>query len=1045
MSRLVSWITEQAYRRAAIVIIAVVLLLFYGTYTLTTVRQELIPDIEFPLATVIVQSPGDQPDQIANNVIAPIEAATSGATGLNSTESTSVAGLGVILYSFEFGTSLEDIERELQDALDATQLGPDVQASVLTFDPASFPIFIFDLQGDLSESELLQVANTQVVPELTNLEGVATVEVVGGAIDEVHITLDRAALLERGISYDQVAGALQANNVILPSGQLPSGDALLPIETISILNSIDTIRAIAIPAADGSLVTIGDLGTVEIAEGTPVGYSRTDGQPSISIRVTKTKDANTVEVSERVVDALDEIEDDLPAGASISIFENQAEYISESIRSMVEEGVIGGVLAVIVVFAFLGNWRTTLITAVSIPLSLISAIVVLDQFGYSLNIMTLAGLTIAIGRVIDDSIVVLENVYRHMSEGEPPFAAIVNGAREVTIAILGATATTCAVFLPIGLVGGLIGQLFLPFALAVVAALVASLVVAVTVIPVLARFALANKVKVEPEKRPADTRLGRLYTPALVWALNNRWKTLIASVLLFFGSMALIPLLPVTFLPDSGENVITISVNASPGQTAESVLEQSIEIEGILEEMGAEGYQTVITGASGDIGAIANILSGNSTNSATITAELPSDMDKQDVAEELRHQFEEDPEFANVTVSAAAADGFSSSSVSITLAAESPAAAATLPDFAAQVADAVASVDDIANVSTNLSAVQPSVEVRVDPSLAAEAGLTPEQISSQIANLSSNQTITVAALEEGTLPVRMQLTGANADSVEDLASLEISQGVVLGDVAELVEVEKQVSITRVDGRTAATVSGDISSDNTGGVSAEAQQAVDKLEAPDGVEVLFGGVAGDIEEGFTNMIIAILISIVLVYGIMAALFRSWLDPLVILSTLPLAAIGAIVALLVTGSALSLSSMIGMLMLVGIVVTNAIVMLEFVIMLRKERDYPLREALIEGAQTRVRPILMTAFAAMLALVPLSLGLTEGLLIASDLGRVVIGGLFSSTLLTLLVIPVVYSLADGMRNRVARRFGRGPLVTAPATAGPSLRNINEPGDGE
>jgi len=1043
MSRLVSWLTEMAYRRAAIVILAVVVFLAYGAYTLTTVRQELIPDIEFPLATVIVQSPGDQPEQIANNVIAPIEAATAGVPGLKSTESTSVSNLGVILYSFEFGTSLEDIERELQDALDATPLAPTVQSSVLTFDPATFPIVIFDLQGDLSESELLATAQGQVVPAIANLDGVATVEVVGGAVDEVRITLDRAELLERGISYDQVSQALTDNNVILPSGQLPAGDTTMPIETVALLTSVDTIRSLNVTAADGSLVTLDEIAEVELVPGTPVGYSRTDGQPSVSIRVTKTKDANTVEVSDRVGEALVEVERSLPAGASLSVFEDQAEYITESINALIEEGVIGGVLAIIVVFAFLGNWRTTLITSVSIPLSIIAGVVVLNEFGYSLNIMTLAGLTIAIGRVIDDSIVVLENVYRHMAEGEPSFAAIVNGAREVTIAILGATATTCAVFLPLGLVGGLIGQLFLPFALAVVAALVASLVVAVMIIPVLARFALAGKVKVEPEKRPADTRLGRLYTPALTWALNNRWKTLIVAVVLFFASMALIPLLPVAFLPDAGENTITVSVNARPGETAESVLEQSIEIEAMLQEIGAEGYQTVITGSSGDIGAIANIISGNSPNSATIVAELPSGMDKQDTAEDLREQFAGIEGFENVTVSAVSSD-FGGANIAITLSAETPQAAAELPDFADRVAEAVASVNDVANVSTNLSAVQQTVEVRVDPARAAEFGLTPQQISSQIARLSTSQTITTAALEEGVLPVRLLLSSTDTNSVEDLSNLEIASGVTLNEVAELVEVEKQVSLTRVDGRTAATVSGDISSDNTGGVSAEVAQAVDKLETPDGIEVLFGGVAGDIEEGFTNMIIAILASIILVYGIMALLFGSWLDPLVILSTLPLAAIGAIVALLVTGSALSLSAMIGMLMLVGIVVTNAIVMLEFVIMLRKERGYDLREALIEGAQTRLRPILMTAFAAMLALIPLSLGLTEGLLIASDLGRVVIGGLFTSTLLTLLVIPVVYSLADGMRNRVARRFGRTATAPVPATAGPSLHKINEPGDG-
>lgn len=1028
MSRLVSWLTEQAYRRAAIVTIVVLLLAGFGAYTLTTVRQELIPDIDFPLATVIVQSPGDQPQQIADGIVAPIEAATSSLDGLNSTESTSVSGLGVIVYSFEYGMSLQEMETQLQDALSTVPLAPTVQTAVLTFDPATFPILTFDVRGEMSDAELLSIAQQQIVPELSNVDGVASVEVVGGAVDEVRITLDRSALLEQGITYAQVAAALQANNVILPSGQLTTQDASLPLETVAVLTSLDSIRAVTVTAADGSLVRIDQIATVETAPGTPVGYSRTDGQPSVTVRVTKEKDANTVEVADAVLAQLEEIEPQLPAGASISVFENQADFITESIRSLIEEGVIGGILAIVVVFAFLRNWRTTIITAVSIPLSIISAVVVLDQLGYSLNIMTLAGLTIAIGRVIDDSIVVMENVYRHMAEGEPPFAAIVNGAREVTIAILGATATTCAVFLPLGLVGGLIGQLFLPFAVAVVAALVASLLVAIFVVPVLSRYVLANKVKVQPERRAADTLLGRLYTPVLNWALDNRWKTLTVAVVLFLGSLALIPRLPVTFLPDSGENVITVNVAAQPGQSAESVLDQAIEVEGYLEELGAERYQTVITGASGDIGAIGNIISGNSPNSATITAELPSDVDRQDAAQDLRETLAATGGHENVTVSASGG-GFGGSNIAITLSADSPEAMAALPAFAAQVADAVAGVDDVANVSTNLSAVQPTIEVQVDQVAAAQAGLVPLQISQQLTNLSTNQTVTIVTLEDGTLPVRMLVTGGDASSIDELAALEVAPGVLLGDVAELVEVQKQVSITRVDGQPAATVSGDISGDNTGGISTEVQQAVDALPAPDGIHVLHGGVAGDITEGFTNMIVAILASIILVYLIMALLFGSWLDPFVILFTLPLAAIGAIVALLVTGSPLSLSSMIGLLMLVGIVVTNAIVMLEFVIMLRKERGYALREALVEGAQTRIRPIVMTAFAAMLALIPLSLGLTEGLLIASDLGRVVIGGLFTSTLLTLLVIPVVYSLADGLRSRMQRRFNRSENAPAPA----------------
>lgn len=1032
MSRLVSWLTREAYQRAWIVVLAVVLVAGYGVYSLTTVKQELIPDIELPIAVVTVQSPGAQPSQMADTYIAPIESASSSLDGLSSTQSTSVAGLGVILYSFEFGTGIDSAKAQLQEAMDGVRLPPDAETQILTFDPSAFPVVIFDLQGDLSQAELLNIAQSDLTPALLSLDGVAAVEVVGGAVDEVRISLDRQALVDHGVSYEQVSEALQANNVILPSGQLVNGDSAEPIETISLLTSLDTIKAISITGSDGVPVRLDELATVELAPGTPVGYSRTDGQPSVSVQVTKEKAANTVDVANRVIDALDDIEPTLPEGAAISIFENQAEYITDSIDSLIEEGLIGGALAVIIVFLFLRNWRTTIVIALSIPLSLISAIIVLNQLDYSLNIMTLAGLTIAIGRVIDDSIVVLENVYRHMVEGETPFNAVVNGAREVTIAILGATATTCAVFLPLGFVGGLIGELFLPFALAVSVALIASLLVAVAVIPVLARFTIANRVKIEPEKRPGETLLGRVYTPALRWSLANRWKTLIVATVLFFTSMALVPLLPVTFLPGSGENTLTIQVAARPGQTAESVLEQAIQVEElVVANFEVERYQTVITGASGDFGAIGAVIEGNSPSSATLTVTLPSGEDRQDAAEELRELLAADLSDAeNISVSTADV-GFSSNNIQITLAADTPQAQTELPAFTEQVAQAVAGVDDIANVSSNLSDVQPTIEVLVDPVLAAEAGLTPQQISDSISQLSSNRTVTMVQLEDGAHPVRMLVSGVDVNSIESLGALEMAPGVPLESLATLTQTPKQVSITRIDGRPAATVSADITGENVGGISTEVQQAVDELQAPAGTEVLFGGIAGDINEGFANMFIAILASIGLVYLIMGLLFRSWLDPFVILFTLPLAAIGAIVALFVTGSALSLSALIGVMMLVGIVVTNAIVMLEFVIMLRKERGYTLHDALVEGAQTRLRPILMTAFAAMLALVPLSLGLTEGLLIASDLGRVVIGGLFTSTLLTLLVIPVVYSLVDGLKVRVARRRAPQAAVETPETS--------------
>ena len=440
----------------------------------------------------------------------------------------------------------------------------------------------------------------------------------------------------------------------------------------------------------------------------------------------------------------------------------------------------------------------------------------------------------------------------------------------------------------------------------------------------------------------------------------------------------------------------------------------------LLSNFKVDRYQTVINGTAGDLGAVSNVISGKGANSAKITVELAkSGPDKNTVATQLRNLIAKDvPNSDNMSVSAADTS-MGSSGISMTVSAASDAAASALPDAAEQVRAAVAAVSDTANVMSDLAAAQPTLEVQVDPAKAAAAGLTPQQISNSIANLSSNRTITTADLGQGPLGVSLVVSGGDLNSAETLGALEIARGVRLDSVASIVPVTKQTTITRVDGKPAATITGDITSENTGKVSQDAQKAVDKLTLPEGISVKTGGIASDINEGFSKMFVAIIVSIVLVYTVMALLFGSLLTPFVILFSLPLALIGALVALAITGSALSISSLIGILMLVGIVVTNAIVLLEFVIMLRKERGYSTYDALVEGGQTRVRPIMMTAVAAMLALVPLALGRNEGALIASELGRVVIGGLFSSTLLTLVVVPVVYSLIEGVKGRFSRRL--------------------------
>ncbi|MCK9486928.1 MAG: efflux RND transporter permease subunit [Dehalococcoidia bacterium] len=1017
MSRIVAWFTELSYRRAGFVVAAIALVLGAGALSATRINQELIPDIEFPLIVVVAQAPETQPGEVVRSTIAPIEAATANLDGLQSTQSTSVQGLGVLMLLFDFGVDLQGAEEEVQALLQSLPIPPGVQTSTLLLDPATLPVIMATLEGNASDQELLALAQGRVVPRLAEIDGIGSVDVVGGALEQVRVAVDRNALLERGLSYEAIAATLRANNVILPAGFVAGEESVIPVEAVLAFSSLEELGEVAVPLPQGGTVALDEIATIDVVETTPTGVNRSNGTPAVGLQIAKTKEANTVAVAHAVLDAFADLQADLPEGVRIEVVQDQAEFIEESVYDMVLKGVIGGVLAVVIVLLFLGSIRSTLVTAVSIPLSILAAIVALEATGNTLNLMTLGGLTIAIGRVIDDSIVVLESIYRHMAAGERTHTAVTRGAREVTLAIVGATATTAAVFLPLGLVGGIIGELFLPFALAVVFALIASLLAAVTVVPALVRILLSRGVKVHAEEEGRHGRLARAYRPALEWSLRHRWTTLGASAVLFIGSLALVPTLPLVFLPDSGENSLVVTVPARPAESRDSVLERAIAVEGMLDDYAVESYQTVISGASGGLGALGAVVSGQSPNSATITAVFDSSDPSRKVAEDLRARFPDEIEGGgDITVSTDTV-GFSTSAVNITVAAQSPAAAAALPEAATMVEQALAGIDGLTNVSSDVSESVPAIELQIDQRAAAAAGLTPAQIAASVAQLSGGQQVTSVTTAEGMLPVQLALTTGGILTADQLATLPLTPDVTLGDVATPVEVMRQTTLTRIDGRSAATVGGEIVADNVSAVSLEATRAVDALDLPAGVEVNHGGVGSDIDQGFTSMLIAIGASIVLVYLIMAGLFQSWVDPFVILFTLPLAVIGAIAALWITGSSLSINAMLGMLMLVGIVVTNAIVMLEYVTMLRRERGYDVHQALVEGGQTRLRPVLMTALATMLALIPLAAGFGGSGLISAELGRVVIGGLFTSTFLTLLVVPVVYSLMDSLKRRFAR----------------------------
>jgi HAE1 family hydrophobic/amphiphilic exporter-1 len=771
---------------------------------------------------------------------------------------------------------------------------------------------------------------------------------------------------------------------------------------------------------------------VQVTDVQSTGYARLNSAPAITVTVSKTTDANTVNVANAVEAKFASIQAQYGSQLRITTVDDLSSFIKESRDGLLREGGLGAIFAILTIFLFLLSVRSTFVAAMSIPISLLAAIALMLATGITINIMTLGGLAVAVGRVVDDAIVVLENIYRHRAQGETIGSAVLSGPREVASAITSSTLTTVAVFLPLGLVGGIVSQFFLPFALTVTFALLASLVVALTLVPVLAYFLIGSLGMRFESGPPKDTIWQRLYTPTLRFALRNRltrWGVVVLAALLFVATSALIPTLPTQFLNSGSEKFLQVTVSPPIGTASSAVLARAEQAERILRADPEVVLIATSVPGEGDTGVqtLSAAFSGSAANSAQLLVKLtPStnlDSEQGKLQQQLRPLLSE-----GYAVDVQQQNFGGGSTVDVTVSGSDTAQVKSVNEA---LLSELRAMPDLSGVKSDLVTAAPEIQINVDPNKAIAAGLTTAQVGADVRTLLVGQTVTrVQVAGEPPLDLQLRVDPATLTGVTALERIPVgaTKHVPLGAIATVQRVDAQARVTRVDQSPAATISGNITSQDQGAVSREIQQKIDALTASgkaQGVTITLGGVSQQQSQAFSGLFFAMGVAILLVYVVMVLVFDSLIDPFVILFSLPLASIGAFLALYVTHRAIGISALIGFLMLIGIVVTNAIVLLDLVEQLRR-RGLSTQEALVEGGRTRVRPILMTAIATILALLPLGLGLNQGSIIASELATVVIGGLFSSTFLTLVVVPVVYSLVEGGKDWVSER--RGPV---PATA--------------
>ncbi|MFD3323943.1 efflux RND transporter permease subunit [Streptomyces sp. NPDC058701] len=1034
-----SWLSRFSLAQRPLIGLVSLVALLFGAIAVPQLKQQLLPSIELPMVSVLAPYQGASPDVVEKQVVEPIEAMLGGVDGITGITSTASEGNALVMATFDYGDSgTKQLVADVQQAVNRARvrLPAEVDPQVVAGSTDDIPTVILAVTSGKDQQALADQLEGSVVPVLSDIEGVGQVTVDGVQDLQVTVTPDDARLAAAGLDGAALAQGLQAGGAAVPAGSFDEQGKNRTVRVGSGYTSLAQLEDLRLSPGPGRpAVRLADVATVRQEPAKAVSITRTNGKPSLALVLTMDKDGSAVAISDAVKDKLPELRSTLGAGAELTVVSDQGPAVAKSISSLTTEGLLGLLFAVIVILVFLASVRSTLVTAVSIPLSVVLALIVLWTRDLSLNMLTLGALTIAIGRVVDDSIVVLENIKRHLGYGEEREAAILTAVKEVAGAVTSSTLTTVAVFLPIGLVGGMIGELFGSFSLTVTAALLASLVVSLTVVPVLSYWFLsapkgvtagdaesAAKARREAEEKEARSRLQRFYVRVLGFATRRRLTSVAIAVVVLVATFGMTPLLKTNFFDQGEQDVLTIKQELPPGTSLAASDEASRTVERALASVKGVKSHQVTVGSSGFLAAFGG---GTGSNQASFQVSLKDAGDADAVKKDIEGALAALDGIGETRITAG--DGFGSQNLSVVVKAGD---GEVLAKAAEQVRAEVATLKDVTDVQSDLSQSVPRISVTATAK-AADAGLNQAALGAIVAQAVRGNPAGKAVLDDTERDIVIK-SAVPAATLAELQALPVGP-VRLGDVAEVKVVPGPVAMTRIDGARAATVTAKPTGDNTGAVSTELQAKLKALDLPDGATASIGGVSEDQDDAFASLGLAMFAAIAIVFMLLVATFRSLIQPLILLVSIPFAATGALGLLIVTGTPMGVPAMIGMLMLIGIVVTNAIVLIDLVNQYRAQ-GLGVVEAVVEGGRHRLRPILMTALATIFALLPMALGVTgEGGFISQPLAVVVIGGLVSSTLLTLLLVPTLYTMVELRKERrAARRAERRaarPTVVPPA----------------
>lgn len=1019
-----NFLTKFSLKNAAAVFIISFLLITGGIYSFSKLKVDQFPDIEFPQISIEAVYPGASPSDVDKQVVSKLEDQLDSIEGVKKMTSSAYDSIGIINLEFPFDTDLDKVEQQVNSVIDEAGLPEEADVKLNRLSFGSFPIYnisFFSKDGESIEA----VMKDEVIPELNKIEGINSVSVAGLTDNLVQITVDKEKAAEAGLSLSSINEQINEKYLSFPAGELTESEEQIPIRVEENLDSIANLENLQLQPAFGGAPAEGAGGGGEQGNQQSAGISlkdiadiepitdkselaRYNLKDSLSMAITKKQEANTVEVADKVTSVLEKYDDQLDYEIGI----DSAKDIEKSVSTLVKEGLLGALFASIAVLVFLRNARATIIAVVSIPLSILIAAIFLNQMDISLNIMTLGGMAVAVGRVVDDSIVVIENIFRRVRKSNEGMSdkIILESTKEILKAITSSTLTTVVVFLPIGFVGGITGKFFLPFALTIVFSLLASLLVSITIVPILAKFSF-KKVPAE-EKEGA---LQRFYGRLIEKSLNHKLVILFISLVLLVGSLAVVPSLGFTFIPNEQSKTLTASIELPSSASLEKTNTISLKVEEMLDEQKEAADVTAAIGAR-------DFATGlRLENKASYFVNLEDNVNVEKTIKSIESKIEDISEEENadlkISVQELETGGPpSNNNVDIDLFSNDLEA---LQKASKQVEEYMQENNDLKYITNNFSEKQKQFLVEIDSEKASEYGLSGFQILGTVSDQTKPVNVGTLLLDDKEQEVQLSFDKelGSKDELEEVTLFSQRGPVPLSEVAEVKEIDTFTSIQKLDSKVYARVSGQVKGNDVQAVSSEVKAGVEKLDLPDGVFLTSGGGNDETVEIFQSLGISILVAIGLVYLTMLITFGKARIPFIILSSLIFVPIGSLVSLYMINEPLSVSVMIGFLMLIGIVTTNAIVLVDRIGQ-NRTKGLPIRESLVEAGKTRLRPILMTAFATIAALIPLALTTSSGTLISKGLAVTVIGGLTSSTLLTLIIVPVVYELFFLKTSKIERR---------------------------